>query len=301
MRDLLARLTAPFASSTSSSSRAAGLRVAALIFPLLVLGLISASGCKPDYPECKKDKHCKVEEGEKCVENMCQNCTTDQDCVGKGPEGQDFVCFEFRCSDPAEVGSGASGEGLGLPCQSTLECTNGYVCRAGKCDVCMDDIDCTTGTCNLGTGQCGLGGGAGGGQCTTDDECAMDEICDAGMCIFSGDYDSGGETLCDLSAVFFGFDSPQLTPEAEGKLQAAAQCIAGQGRSVILEAHADPRGTEEYNILLTDKRGQAVKNYLIELGVPGESMTVISKGSLEAMGTEESSWSQDRRVEFLWQ
>jgi len=299
MRDFLARLTAP--SRSFSSRPAAGLRVAAFALPFLALGVLGTAGCKPDYPECKKDKHCKVEEGEKCVENMCQNCTTDQDCVGKGPEGQDWTCHEFRCADPAEVGSGGTGEGLGLPCASTLECTNGYVCRAGACDVCMDDADCTEGTCNLGTGQCGFGSGAGGGQCSMDDECAMDEICDGGMCIFSGDYGGSEEVLCDLAAVFFGFDSPKLSPEAESKIQAAAQCMADQGRDVILEAHADPRGTEEYNILLTDKRGQAVKNYLIELGVPGERMTVISKGSLEALGTEESSWSQDRRVEFLWQ
>lgn len=296
MRNLFARFTAPDHAS-STPLRAAALSVPALA---LGLGLFGMSGCKPDYPECKKDKHCKVEEGEKCVENMCQNCTTDEDCVGKGPEGQDWVCSEFRCADPAEVGSGASGEGLGLPCQSTLECINGYVCRAGQCDVCMDDADCTDGTCNINTGQCGIAG-AGGGQCASDDECAMDEICDGGMCVFSGDYSGGGEVLCDLQAVFFGFDSPKLTPEAESKLQAAAQCIADQGRDVILEAHADPRGTEEYNILLTDKRGQSVKSYLESLGVPGENMTVISKGSLEAVGTEESSWSQDRRVEFMWQ
>lgn len=296
MRKLFARLTATD-HAPSSSLRAAALSVPALA---LGIGLLGMAGCKPDYPECKKDKHCNVEEGEKCVENMCQNCTTDQDCVGKGPEGQDWVCSEFRCADPAEVGSGASGEGLGLPCQSTLECINGYVCRAGACDVCMDDTDCTDGTCNINTGQCGIAGAA-GGQCTSDDECAMDEICDGGMCVFSGDYSGGGEVLCDLQAVFFGFDSPKLTPEAESKLQAAAQCIADQGRAVILEAHADPRGTEEYNILLTDKRGQSVKSYLSNLGVPGENMTVISKGSLEALGTEESSWSQDRRVEFIWQ
>lgn len=298
MRDLLARLTAP-----DRSLSTAGLRAALLVLPLAGFGAFGLAGCKPDYPECKKDKHCKVEEGEKCVENMCQNCTTNEDCVGKGPSGEDWVCSEFRCADPAEVGSGASGEGLGLPCQSTLECTNGYVCRAGKCDVCMDDMDCSEGTCNLGTGQCGLaGGGVGGGQCQTDEECAMDEICDLGMCIFSGSYGTGdGEVLCDLQAVFFGFDSPRLTPEAESKIQAAAACMAEQNRDVILEAHADPRGTEEYNILLTDRRGQAVKTYLTELGVPGERMTVISKGSLEASGSDESSWSKDRRVEFLWQ
>ena len=73
-----------------------------------------------------------------------------------------------------------------------------------------------------------------------------------------------------------------------------------QGRLVYLEAHADPRGTEEYNIMLTDKRGQSVKKFLTDLGVDGQNLQVVSKGALEATGTNESEWQQDRRVEFIW-
>ena len=43
----------------------------------------------------------------------------------------------------------------------------------------------------------------------------MDEICDGGMCIFSGDYENEGEVLCDLQAVFFAFDSDRITPHAQ--------------------------------------------------------------------------------------
>mgnify|MGYP003949035617 FL=1 len=126
------------------------------------------------------------------------------------------------------------------------------------------------------------------------------EICDGGMCIFSGDYGGDGEMVCNLKAVFFGFDSPQLTPETQTDLKAAADCIKNEGRLVYLEAHADGRGTEEYNILLTDKRGQGVKSFLQNLGVPPENMQVISKGSLEATGSDEAGYAQDRRVEFVW-
>ena len=79
-----------------------------------------------------------------------------------------------------------------------------------------------------------------------------------------------------------------------------AECLKNTGSQVFLEAHADPRGTEEYNIMLTDKRGQGVKKFLEDLGVPGELMQVISKGSLESTGQSESEWSQDRRVEFVF-
>jgi peptidoglycan-associated lipoprotein len=70
---------------------------------------------------------------------------------------------------------------------------------------------------------------------------------------------------------------------------------------VYLEAHADARGTEEYNILLTDRRGQGVKKFLSDLGVPAENMQVISKGSLEASGNDEAGFANDRRVQFIWQ
>ena len=129
----------------------------------------------------------------------------------------------------------------------------------------------------------------------------MDEICDGGMCVFSGIPEGGGNNPCGIDAIYFGFDSPKLTPETEENLKSAAQCIADQGRLVYLESHADPRGTEEYNILLTDRRGQAVKKFLQDLGVPPENMQVISKGSLEARGTDEQSYADDRRVEFVWQ
>lgn len=279
-------------------------RLSRLLFPatigLALLATSALTGCKkPEYPACKRDKHCDQERGEKCVDETCQNCVENSECQGIGPEGADWVCFENRCADPAEAAAG--GSGAGAPCTSSLDCTGGLVCKAGVCDFCAEDMDCPAGSCDLGTGLCADGMPGSPGACTVDDDCAVDEICDAGMCIFSGDYGGGGEVLCELAAVFFGFDSPKLSPDTESKLQAAAACMAEQGRLVYLEAHADPRGTEEYNILLTDRRGQAVKKYLQDLGVPPQNMQVISKGSLEAKGSDEATFAEDRRVEFIWQ
>ncbi len=270
-------------------------------FGALTVGVLALSlgGCKkPEYPACKKDKHCNVDKDEKCVDGQCEReCKSPTDCEGMGPEGENWLCGgEGICVDPTAGG----GTGQGSPCTSSLDCTGGLVCKAGICDFCAADMDCPAGTCDLGTGLC-AGATDGQGVCTVDDDCAMDEICDAGMCIFSGDYEGDGETLCNLNAVFFGFDSPQLSPETQQQLKDAAECIKNQGRLVYLEAHADARGTEEYNILLTDKRGQSVKTFLQDLGVPPENMQVISKGSLEAAGSDEAGYAQDRRVEFIWQ
>ena len=264
-----------------------------LAAPFLALSL---GGCKkPEYPACKKDKHCKVDEGEKCVDGICQNCVTDDDCLGKGPAGENWVCHEFRCTDPAAVPGGSGAGGLGSPCTQTTDCSTGLVCKGGQCSHCTEDFDCAPGTCDLSTGMCVT---AGAGQCQTDEDCAMDEICENGACVFSGI--EGGTNPCQLEAVYFEFDSPKITSEAAQQLQSAAECFKEQGRLVYLEAHADPRGTEEYNIMLTDRRGQSVKAFLQDLGVTGENMQVISKGDLEASGTDEGSWAKDRRVEFIW-
>ncbi|MEE9382801.1 MAG: OmpA family protein [Nannocystaceae bacterium] len=262
------------------------------------IALVSTAGCKrPEYPACKKDKHCNQEEDERCVDGVCQNCTTDEDCLAKGPTGENWVCHEFRCTDPTTIPSVAGDGEQGAPCAATAECVAGLVCRAGICDVCMTDGECAPGACNLDSGRCETV--AAGGQCTTDDQCAMDEICDNGVCLLSNL--QAGANPCSLDAIYFAFDSPKLDPKAQGELQTAAECINQQNRVVYLEAHADPRGTVEYNILLTDKRGQSVKKFLENLGVVGQNMQVISKGSLEATGSDEGSWSRDRRVQFIWQ
>ena len=96
-------------------------------------------------------------------------------------------------------------------------------------------------------------------------------------------------------------DSPKLSPTTEAALQAAASCIAEQGRNVILEGHADNVGTTEYNIALSQRRAEGIKTYLTDLGVPAETMSVNPKGDLESMGQTEAERSKDRRVELIWQ
>jgi peptidoglycan-associated lipoprotein len=279
-----------------------GFRVSTLCFAASLAGLAALTGaCKKlEYPACKKDKHCKVDAGEKCVDGTCQNCTTNDDCKGKGPSGVDWVCSEFRCTDPAAVGGSGGPPGVGAPCAGATDCQGGLVCTEGKCAQCTEDLQCSPGTCDLATGTCGGGGGAAGGQCTTDDQCKMDEICDNGSCVFSGVTPGAGPNPCSLDAVFFEFDSPDLKPETQQQLQGAAECIKQQNRQVFLEAHADQRGTEEYNIMLTERRGAAVKKFLGDLGVPADKLQVVSKGSLEATGSDEASMAKDRRVQFIW-
>jgi peptidoglycan-associated lipoprotein len=256
------------------------------------LALLSLAGCKK-YPNCKKDKDCQA--GESCVGNICQNCKTDADCVDETPAGQaPWTCNAFRCGPPGTEGAAGGGE-EGDPCTQRTDCLGGLACKQGACSLCTEDLDCTPSTCNLDSGRCSPQN-----SCTTDEDCAMDEICDGGMCIFSGNLGNEDGGPCGLAAVYFAFDSDDLTPKTKGELDGVAQCIIEQNTQIFLEAHADDRGTEEYNILLTERRGNMVKSYLGEKGVSAELLQVIAKGDLESMGKDESSRSKDRRVQLIW-
>jgi peptidoglycan-associated lipoprotein len=70
---------------------------------------------------------------------------------------------------------------------------------------------------------------------------------------------------------------------------------------VTVEGHADARGTNEYNLALGERRGNAVKGYLVGLGVAAERMAVISKGEESPLCTEETEgcFARNRRGHFI--
>ena len=69
----------------------------------------------------------------------------------------------------------------------------------------------------------------------------------------------------------------------------------------MIEGHADTRGTAEYNLALGERRANAVKAYLVSLGVPAERVNIVSKGKESPFCTEknEACWSQNRRGHFV--
>jgi len=70
---------------------------------------------------------------------------------------------------------------------------------------------------------------------------------------------------------------------------------------VVVEGHADSRGSSEYNLALGTRRANTVKEYLVSLGVPANRLTVVSKGKEAPFCTEESEacWQQNRRGHFV--
>jgi peptidoglycan-associated lipoprotein len=99
--------------------------------------------------------------------------------------------------------------------------------------------------------------------------------------------------------VFFDYDSVVLNPEATGVLdQQAAWLQQYPDVIVTIEGHADERGTGEYNLALGDRRANAVKNYLLALGVSPARLLTISYGEERPAdpGHDEAAWAQNRRA-----
>jgi peptidoglycan-associated lipoprotein len=108
----------------------------------------------------------------------------------------------------------------------------------------------------------------------------------------------------EFKAVYFDLDSYAIRDDAKPLLVAASKALAGSPSiKLTLGGHCDERGTAEYNLALGDKRANAVKEYLINLGVHRSRLTSVSYGKEQpvSFGHDENSWSRNRRVEFIIQ
>ena len=103
--------------------------------------------------------------------------------------------------------------------------------------------------------------------------------------------------------IYFEFDSNALTWEAQRIVEAHAEYLAGNpGMAVVLEGHADERGTREYNLALGERRANSVADLFQMMGVMSDAVRSISYGEERpvAMEHDESAWSLNRRVEILY-
>jgi peptidoglycan-associated lipoprotein len=99
--------------------------------------------------------------------------------------------------------------------------------------------------------------------------------------------------------VFFETDSSSLTAEAMATLDKQAAWLNQYANyRVMIEGHADERGTREYNIALGARRGSVVVNYLVSRGVNAQRITTQSFGKERpvAICNDISCWSQNRRA-----
>jgi peptidoglycan-associated lipoprotein len=103
--------------------------------------------------------------------------------------------------------------------------------------------------------------------------------------------------------IYFDFDQSTIKAEFREALNGHAAYMAKYPTaSLVLEGHADERGTREYNMALGERRGNAVKRYLVVQGVAADAIEVVSFGEERPVNTANGieSWSENRRVEFKY-
>lgn len=102
---------------------------------------------------------------------------------------------------------------------------------------------------------------------------------------------------------YFDFNSSELSEEDRNALTTHARLLsANTSLAVVLEGHADERGSREYNLALGERRAKAIEQVLNLQGVDREQIQVISFGEERpvAMGHDEQAWRLNRRVELLY-
>jgi peptidoglycan-associated lipoprotein len=195
-------------------------------------------------------------------------------------------------------------------CENDSQCKeHGEYCVQGQCQQCAVDGNCPA---NF---VCQANKCVPKPECTQDVQCGDKKKCEAGKCVTDPNASKPPETApdsdanqkkyesvsdCNLPAVRFGFNDTVLTSEARQALDGALDCLKQVKGRIVLEGHADERGTEEYNLQLSNRRAAAVKKYLADLGVSNGKLDTVGYGENKPAvdGHDEAAWTANRRVDF---
>jgi peptidoglycan-associated lipoprotein len=105
-----------------------------------------------------------------------------------------------------------------------------------------------------------------------------------------------------LTDAFFVYDSTDLNDESRTALQKNVEWMKRWATTkVMVEGHADSRGTNEYNLALGERRADAVRDYVVSLGLAADRITIVSKGEEQPFCSDETEacWQQNRRGHFI--
>jgi hypothetical protein len=214
------------------------------------------------------------------------SCDSDEDCNAEGHHGVcvNHTCVECRSSDACKKGQECSKNGQ---CTDIADyCDDSHACEGGG--TCGKDHRCQPKVASLAPTEC-----------DDDHPCkAPGSRCQNGHCVMPP---PGGPGCTDFPAPKFDFESPTLRSEAKDVLQRLAKCLMTgtlKGRRILLTGHCDARGEYEFNMGLGAERAEGVKTFLTGLGVDTAIVTTSSRGKLDANGTDELGWANDRRVDI---
>lgn len=116
----------------------------------------------------------------------------------------------------------------------------------------------------------------------------------------NGDSDSG--QAGGLKTIYFDYNSAQITRDSRFELEKNVEILnANSSVTIQLEGHTDERGGTQFNLSLGEKRAKSVKDFLSARGIAFSRLGIISLGKERPVsyGHDESSWSKNRRVNFV--
>lgn len=108
------------------------------------------------------------------------------------------------------------------------------------------------------------------------------------------------ETLEEM--VFFEYDEATITSAAEQTLRAKLPILRSNPQvEILIEGHADERGSTEYNVALARERAEAVMDFLVGFGLDTDRFEIVSYGEERPLVNQsnESAWARNRRAEFV--
>ena len=121
---------------------------------------------------------------------------------------------------------------------------------------------------------------------------------------FRGDPLDDPSSALSQQVIYFEFDRSDIQDDYRAIIEAHAAYLAeNPGSTVVLEGHADERGSREYNLGLGERRGISVKRMLVLLGASDSQLETVSYGEERPAkeGHDESAWRYNRRVELQYQ
>jgi peptidoglycan-associated lipoprotein len=114
------------------------------------------------------------------------------------------------------------------------------------------------------------------------------------------------ELLASIRDAYFDYDRHDLRPDAQAALQENAKSITAILRDypdykLTIEGHADERGSAEYNLALGEARAQKAREFLVNIGLPGDQLRTVSYGKERQQCTEqtEECWQKNRRAHVV--
>ncbi|MEK9711992.1 MAG: peptidoglycan-associated lipoprotein Pal [Thalassolituus sp.] len=133
---------------------------------------------------------------------------------------------------------------------------------------------------------------------------AVDSASLQGQSLASDAANAAQQALLDVTTFYFDFDQSTIKASGKDALNAhAAYLASNSGARVVLEGHADERGTPEYNIALGERRAISVRQYLMLKGAQSSQIKVVSFGEEKpaVTGSTEGAYAKNRRVEIKYQ